>query len=204
MCRNKDYHGSVKLGQVELSEASEQELMKRMTLISHNSYLFKGSLRDNLIMGKEEAADDELWQVLEKVKLKEFVKASDSGLDMELSEGGSNLSGGQRQRLALARAILHDSPVYIFDEATSNIDVESENDLMKLIISMTEDRQNKKTIILISHRLANVTRADNIYVMKKGKLVQSGKHEFLIREEGIYKKLWDEQQALEDLYKEGA
>ena len=204
MCRNKDYHGSVKLGQVELSEASEQELMKRMTLISHNSYLFKGSLRDNLIMGKEEAADDELWQVLEKVKLKEFIKASDSGLDMELSEGGSNLSGGQRQRLALARAILHDSPVYIFDEATSNIDVESENDLMKLIISMTEDRQNKKTIILISHRLANVTRADNIYVMKKGKLVQSGKHEFLIREEGIYKKLWDEQQALEDLYKEGA
>lgn len=178
--------------------------MKRMTLISHNSYLFKGSLRDNLIMGKEEAADEELWQVLEKVKLKEFVKVSDSGLDMELSEGGSNLSGGQRQRLALARAILHDSPVYIFDEATSNIDLESENDLMKLIISMTEDRQNKKTIILISHRLANVTRADNIYVMKKGKLVQSGKHEFLIKEAGIYKKLWDEQQALEGLYKEGA
>ena len=204
MCRNKDYHGSVKLGQVELSGTSEQELMKRMTLISHNSYLFKGSLRDNLIMGKEEAADEELWQVLEKVKLKEFVKASDSGLDMELSEGGSNLSGGQRQRLALARAILHDSPVYIFDEATSNIDVESENDLMKLIISMTEDRQNKKTIILISHRLANVTRADNIYVMKKGKLVQSGKHEFLIKEAGIYKKLWDEQQILEGLYKEGA
>ena len=204
MCRNKDYHGSVKLGQVELSGTSEQELMKRMTLISHNSYLFKGSLRDNLIMGKEEAADEELWQVLEKVKLKEFVKASDSGLDMELSEGGSNLSGGQRQRLALARAILHDSPVYIFDEATSNIDVESENDLMKLIISMTEDRQNKKTIILISHRLANVTRADNIYVMKKGKLVQSGKHEFLIKEAGIYKKLWDEQQTLEGLYKEGA
>ena len=204
MCRNKDYHGSVKLGQVELSGTSEQELMKRMTLISHNSYLFKGSLRDNLIMGKEEAADEELWQVLEKVNLKEFVKASDSGLDMELSEGGSNLSGGQRQRLALARAILHDSPVYIFDEATSNIDVESENDLMKLIISMTEDRQNKKTIILISHRLANVTRADNIYVMKKGNLVQSGKHEFLIKEAGIYKKLWDEQQILEGLYKGGA
>ena len=204
MCRNKNYHGSVKLGQVELSEASEQELMKRMTLISHNSYLFKGSLRDNLTMGKEEAADEELWQVLEKVNLKEFVKASDSGLDMELSEGGSNLSGGQRQRLALARAILHDSPVCIFDEATSNIDVESENDLMKLIVSMTEDRQNKKTIILISHRLANVIRADNIYVMKKGNLVQSGKHEFLIKEAGIYKKLWDEQQALEGLYKEGA
>lgn len=204
MCRNKDYHGSVKLGQVELSGTSEQELMKRMTLISHNSYLFKGSLRDNLIMGKEEAADEELWQVLEKVKLKEFVKASDSGLDMELSEGGSNLSGGQRQRLALARAILHDSPVYIFDEATSNIDVESENDLMKLIISMTEEEQNRKTIILISHRLANVTKADNIYVMKKGKLVQSGKHEFLIKEAGIYKKLWDEQQTLEGLYKEGA
>ena len=155
-------------------------------------------------MGKEEAADEELWQVLEKVNLKEFVKASDSGLDMELSEGGSNLSGGQRQRLALARAILHDSPVCIFDEATSNIDVESENDLMKLIVSMTEDRQNKKTIILISHRLANVIRADNIYVMKKGNLVQSGKHEFLIKEAGIYKKLWDEQQALEGLYKEGA
>ena len=113
--------------------------MKRITLISHNSYIFKGSLRENLMLGKMDAGEEELWDVLRKVNLYDFVK-TESGLDLELLEAGTNLSGGQRQRLALARALLHDSPVYIFDEATSNIDVESENDIMGLILLMTRDK----------------------------------------------------------------
>ena len=116
-----------------------------------------------------------------------------------LSEKGSNLSGGQCQRLALARALLHDSPVYIFDEATSNIDVESENDIMEEIRALA----GKKTVILISHRLANVTGSDNIYVMDQGTIVQSGKHEELLEKGGTYKVLWNAQQSLEN-YGKGA
>lgn len=131
--RNKNYQGSIRIGKAELSDIAESELMKRITLISHNSYIFKGSLRENLMLGKMDAGEEELWDVLRKVNLYDFVK-TESGLDLELLEAGTNLSGGQRQRLALARALLHDSPVYIFDEATSNIDVESENDIMGLIL----------------------------------------------------------------------
>lgn len=200
MCRNKGYTGSVKIGNVDLLNANESEVMQTITLVSHNSYLFKGTLKENLLLGKKNATEEELWQVLRKVKLEQFVKNSEEGLEMPLLEGGVNLSGGQRQRLALARAILHDSKIYIFDEATSNIDVESENDLMQLIISMTEDKQ--KTILLISHRLANVVRADNIYVMDHGNLVQSGTHDSLVKENGTYQTLWNEQQALENLYQE--
>lgn len=200
MCRNKGYTGSVKIGNVDLLNADESEVMQTITLVSHNSYLFKGTLKENLLLGKKNATEEELWQVLRKVKLEQFVKNSEEGLEMPLLEGGVNLSDGQRQRLALARAILHDSKIYIFDEATSNIDVESENDLMQLIISMTEDKQ--KTILLISHRLANVVRADNIYVMDHGNLVQSGTHDSLVKENGTYQTLWNEQQALENLYQE--
>ena len=200
MCRNKGYTGSVKIGNVDLLNADESEVMQTITLVSHNSYLFKGTLKENLLLGKKNATEEELWQVLRKVKLEQFVRNSEDGLEMPLLEGGGNLSGGQRQRIALARAILHDSKIYIFDEATSNIDVESENDLMQLIISMTEDKQ--KTILLISHRLANVVRADNIYVMDHGNLVQSGTHDSLVKENGTYQTLWNEQQALENLYKE--
>lgn len=198
--RNRNYKGSVKIGNAELSEISESELMKKITLISHNSYIFKGTVRDNLIMGKQDANDSNLWEALEKVRLSEFVN-SEGGLEMQLLEGGANLSGGQRQRLALARAVLHDSPIYIFDEASSNIDAESENDIMKLIISMSENK--RKTVIMISHRLANTVSADNIYVMKSGSIVQSGTHNDLLCCDGIYKKLWDEQQVLENLIKEG-
>lgn len=200
MCRNKGYTGSVKIGNVDLSKADESDVMQKITLVSHNSYLFKGTLKENLLLGKKSATEEELWQVLRKVKLEQFVRNSEDGLEMPLLEGGGNLSGGQRQRIALARAILHDSKIYIFDEATSNIDVESENDLMQLIISMTEDKQ--KTILLISHRLANVVRADNIYVMDHGNLVQSGTHDSLVKENGTYQTLWNEQQALENLYME--
>lgn len=202
MCRNKGYTGSVTIGGTELSKASEKDVMERMTLVSHNSYLFKGTVKENLLLGNPHATDEDLWEVLERVKLKAFVMVSEEGLNMPVLEGGANLSGGQRQRLALARGILHDSKVYIFDEATSNIDVESENDLMGLILSMAKDTQSKKTVLLISHRLANVIRSDRIYVLDHGNLVQAGTHEALIKTQGTYKTLWDEQHSLESLYEE--
>ena len=197
MGRNKGYSGRVSFGGKELSCVSEKELMQRITLISHNSYLFKGTVRDNLLMGNPEATDDALWGVLKKVKLSDFLR-SEGGLDLPLTEGASNLSGGQRQRLALARALLHDSPIYIFDEATSNIDVESENDIMELVREMA----HKKTVVLISHRLANVVDADNIYVLERGNVVQSGTHKDLLAHEGVYGTLWDSQQVLESITKE--
>lgn len=198
MGKNKGYEGSVTIGNKELKSLNEDSLLKNVTYISHQSYLFKGTVRDNLLMGKADAGDKELWEILKRVKLKEFLKA-ENGLDTMLSEKGSNLSGGQCQRLALARALLHDSPVYIFDEATSNIDVESENDIMEEIRALA----GKKTVILISHRLANVTGSDNIYVMDQGTIVQSGKHEELLEKDGTYKVLWNAQQSLEN-YGKGA
>ena len=173
--------------------------MKNITYVSHQSYLFKGSVKENLRMGKREASDKELWEVLERVKLADFLKSA-NGLDTFLMEKGANLSGGQRQRLALARALLHDSPVYIFDEATSNIDVESENDIMREIHVLAEQQ---KTVILISHRLANVTASDNIYVMDRGNVAESGSHEELLAEGGIYAGLWNTQQSLERYGKGG-
>ena len=124
--KNRGYRGKVLVGGVSLSDISEEELMKNITYINHQSYLFRGTVRDNLLMGKPNAADAELWEALRRVDLDGFLK-NEEGLSTKIEEKGSNLSGGQCQRLALARALLHDSPVYIFDEATSNIDVESEN-----------------------------------------------------------------------------
>ena len=160
MGRNNNYIGSLKIGGTELSQISEESLMKNITYISHNSYLFKGTVRDNLLMGDPNADDDTLWKTLEKTNCADFLRA-ENGLDTMLSENAANLSGGQRQRLALARALLHNSPIYIFDEATSNIDAESENKIMEQISRLTET----KTVILISHRLANLVGADKIYVM---------------------------------------
>lgn len=191
--RNQGYGGSVKIGGVELSDIREEDLMKNITYVSHQSYLFKGTVRENLLMGKPDAPDPDLWAVLERVNLADFLR-DEQGLDTVLSEKASNLSGGQCQRLALARALLHDSPVYIFDEATSNIDVESENDIMREIHSLA----GKKTVILISHRLANVTASDNIYVMEKGKVAENGSHEELLARNGVYAGLWNVQQSLEN------
>ncbi len=198
MGRNQGYSGSVEIGGKELKDISETSLMKHVTYVSHQSYLFKGTVRDNLLMGKPDAADSELWEVLEQVKLAGFLKG-ERGLDTCLAEKAANLSGGQRQRLALARALLHDSSIYIFDEATSNIDVESENDIMKEIHALART----KTVILISHRLANVTGSDNIYVMDKGNVRESGRHEELLGRGGVYVKLWDTQQSLEAYGKGG-
>ena len=191
--RNQGYGGSVKIGGVELSDIREEDLMKNITYVSHQSYLFKGTVRENLLMGKPDAPDPDLWAVLERVNLADFLR-KEQGLDTVLSEKASNLSGGQCQRLALARALLHDSPVYIFDEATSNIDVESENDIMREIHSLA----GKKTVILISHRLANVTASDKIYVMEKGKVAENGSHEELLARNGVYAGLWNVQQNLEN------
>ncbi len=193
MGRNRGYRGSVKIGGKELSDIREAELMENITYISHQSYLFKGTVRENLLMGKPDASDRELWAVLERANLAGFLK-SEGGLDTLLMENASNFSGGQRQRLALARALLHDSPVYIFDEATSNIDAESENDIMREIHGLA----GQKTVILISHRLANVTASDNIYVMDAGNVAESGSHEELLAGDGIYAKLWNTQQSLEN------
>ena len=198
MGRNKGYTGAVTIGGAELRDIEEASLMRRITYVSHQSYLFKGTVRDNLLMGKSDASDDGLWSTLTQVNLADFLK-SEAGLDTQLSERGENLSGGQRQRLALARALLHDSPVYIFDEATSNIDVESENDIMAQIHALS----GRKTVLLISHRLANVTASDEIYVLERGNIVQHGTHEALLKQGGAYAALWSAQQALEH-YGEGA
>lgn len=199
MGRNKEYEGSVTIGGKELKIIDEKSLMENITYVSHQSYLFKGTVRDNLLMGYPTASDEELWAVLDRVNLLDFLKG-EKGLDTELNEKASNLSGGQCQRLALARALLHDSPVYIFDEATSNIDIESENDIMAVIHALA----GRKTVILISHRLANVIDSDNIYVMEKGNIKEIGKHEELLEKNGTYAKLWNAQQNLENYGKDGA
>lgn len=193
MGKNKNYIGEITVGEMSLSEIKEDSLMKNFTYISHQSYLFKGTVRENLLMAQPDAKEDALWRVLEKVKLADFLR-SEKGLDTILNEKASNLSGGQCQRLALARALLHDSPVYIFDEATSNIDIESENDIMTQIYELAKE----KTVILISHRLANVTGADNIYVLDRGNIVETGNHKTLLAQRSVYAKLWNSQQELEN------
>lgn len=197
MGKNKGYQGTVKLGEHDLSEIQEESLMKNITYIGFDSYLFKGSVRDNLLMGAPQASDERLWEVLEQVNLANFMRA-ENGLDTALTERGSNLSGGQRQRLALARAVLHDSPIYIFDEATSNVDVESENEIMGQIYNLAQD----KTVILITHRLANALRAGRIYVMQNGSVAESGKHDVLLKQHGQYAQLWNTQSSLEQYGKE--
>lgn len=195
----KNYMGNVTIGGNSLSQISEASLMKHITYVGHNSYLFKGTVRQNLLMGSPDTKDDKLWEVLKEVNLADFLKGED-GLDTKLLEKASNFSGGQCQRLALARALLHDSPVYIFDEATSNIDVESENEIMERIYELAKS----KTVILISHRLANVTGADNIYVLESGNVAECGTHEELLDRHGVYEKLWNAQQELESFGKETA
>ena len=192
MGRNRGYKGTIRIGDIELSDIAESSLMQNITYISHNSYLFQGTIRENLLMGNPNATEDEMWAVLEQTNLAAFLR-SEEGLDTKLAEKASNLSGGQCQRLALARALLHDSPVYIFDEATSNIDVESENDIMEQILLLAK----KKSVLLISHRLANITKADIIYAMEQGEVKECGTHEELLRKNGLYQKMWTTQQRLE-------
>ena len=224
--------GVISINGIPLEECSEESLMRGITYIGSNSYFFKGTVRDNLLMADPSASDDRLRQVLSQCRLNEFLGPEDggeddtrgggagdgargdsargakgskrpygrkgrsrasTGLDTRLTENAQNLSGGQRQRLALARALLHDSPVYIFDEATSNIDVESE----EIILERIRELAGQKTVILISHRLANTREADRIFVMENGKLAESGNHRELMKWGGTYAVLWRTQQKLE-------
>jgi ABC-type transport system involved in cytochrome bd biosynthesis fused ATPase/permease subunit len=199
MGRNQGYFGSLTVGGVELNQISEDSLMKHFTYIGHQSYLFKGTVRENLLMAKPDAEEGTLWEVLEQVHLADFLR-EEKGLDTMLNEKASNFSGGQCQRLALARALLHDSAVYIFDEATSNIDVESETSIMEEIKNLAKT----KTVILISHRLANVVSADQIYVLSNGRIAGFGNHQELLKQNNDYAKLWNVQQKLESYNRGGA
>ena len=192
MGRNRGYRGTVTVGDQELSHIREDHLLEHVTYVGHQSYLFQGTVRDNLRMGCPTADETQMWAVLERVKLADFLRG-EKGLDTPLLERAANLSGGQCQRLALARALLHDSPVYLFDEATSNIDMESENAILAEIQALAQT----KTVLLISHRLANVTRADHINVMEQGNVVEQGTHEKLCQAGGRYQQLWQAQMVLE-------
>lgn len=183
-----NYSGELKLSNYEIKDI---DIYPYMTLVSLESYLFSGSLRDNLAMAKE-VSEQEMNMVLEKVGILDFVKEQ-GGLNMRILEGGKNLSGGQRQRLVLARALLKDSPIYIMDEATSNIDVESENKIMEVLYELSKE----KLVLCISHRLANLIHADQIYCLKDGNIVESGSHEELIQQKGVYCELFNTQKELE-------
>lgn len=194
MKRSKNYSGKIFVGEVDFNEISEKSVMENITYISHSSYIFKGSVRDNLLMAKADARDEELWDVLKKTNLADFFEA-DNGLDFEIAEAGGNLSGGQKQRLALARGLLHDSRFYIFDESTSNIDVESE----EVILEQIKELAKHKGVLMISHRLANVVSSDKIFVLEKGQLKEEGTHEELLAMHGTYIMLWETQQSLENM-----
>lgn len=194
--KNHNYSGSIKVNGTEHRKISSKSLMDNFTMIGHNSWIFKGTVRDNLLMGNPTATDAELLGALDNVNLKNYLE-SQSGLDTRVESNASNFSGGQKQRLALARALLHDTPVYIFDEATSNIDVDSEEAIMTAIKQIAKE----KTVILISHRLANVTDSDAIYMLKDGKIIEKGTHHELMGIKGTYANLFSEQSELENYSK---
>lgn len=197
MGKNKAGHGEVLIGGVQAASLSSEARFEKITCINHDSYLFKGTLRENLQMGKENASDEEMCAALKQVDLYDTVMKK-GGLDMEIKEKAGNLSGGQKQRLALARAILHGTDIYIFDEAASNIDAESENKIMEVVKVLAKT----KTVILISHRLANLLEADQILVMDQGVVAESGTHETLMSKKGYYHTLFESQKQLENYAKE--
>lgn len=190
--RLEGYAGSITVGGQPLSEISLESRMKQITTVGFAARLFKGTVAENLRMAKPDASDEALWQALEQVNLADFLR-SEQGLNTPVAEKGANFSGGQCQRLALARALLHDSPIYILDEATSNIDVESENQIMALVHRLAET----KAVLIISHRLANVTGAKRIYALEEGRVAGCGTHAQLLAACPCYQRLWNSQQALE-------
>lgn len=192
----RSYSGDVLFGNTSLSDISDQNLLQNVTYIGHQAHLFMGSVRSNLAMGNPEATEEQLWHALEQVNLAEFIKSL-GGLDAPVAEKGSNLSGGQRQRLALARALLHNSQMYIFDEATSNIDVESEDVIMQQVHQLAQT----KMVLVISHRLVNVKNADQIVVMQHGRVVGSGTHQELLATNDEYKRMTQAQTELENYVK---
>ena len=188
------YAGSIKLNGVELREIEPESLHRVITHVSASSYIFKGTFRTNLIIGNREVSDYSLWNVLNKCHLDDFV-LEQGGLDAPVSAGGANLSGGQRQRLAIARALLRDTPIYVFDEATSNVDADSERDILTCIQRLSLE----KTVIVISHRLGALVWADNIAVLEHGVLAEQGTHGEMALGQGAYGRLWQQQERMEGL-----
>lgn len=199
MGNNRTSAGKVTIGGVEIKDIAEDALYKKITRVRHDSYLFKGTVFENLLMGntKEDIEEEAMYEALKQVDLYDTIMEK-GGLMMPIEEKASNLSGGQKQRLVLARAILHDSDIYIFDEATSNIDVESEDKIMQVV----QELAKTKLVILISHRLANVVKADQIFVVEKGRVVEKGNHLTLLEKQGTYSKLYGAQQELEKYTKQ--
>ena len=190
---NRSYTGSVTIGGIDLRDISAESLRDTVTYVGFRSFLFAGTVRSNLLMARPGASDDELWEALSRCRIDDFVRRS-GGLDAPVSAEGTNLSGGQRQRLAMARALLHDTPVYIFDEATSNIDADSE----AAIIDAVAELARTKTVVMVSHRLAALRGCDEVYVFEAGRVVQTGTHEELAGQDGPYARLWARQAELED------
>ena len=191
--------GQIFIGDMPIDKMDLKALRRKITRIRHDSYLFAGTIRENLLMGKEDATETQMKEALREVNLSDFVEKS-GGLDFVLLEKASNLSGGQKQRLSLARALLHDTPIYIFDEATSNVDVESENDIMAVVRKLAKT----KTVLLISHRLANVVSADQIYVTKRrNDCRKKDSTKCFDKEDGYYHRLFRQQSALEQVWKGG-
>ncbi len=187
--------GEITLNGVSLAEIAPEELYRHVSLVSAHSHIFKGTLRDNLLMAKPNATVEEIESALKTARLYDFVVGLPNGLETEITENGSSLSGGQKQRLALARVILANRQAIIFDEATSNIDVESEEVIWDAIYDLAET----KTIMVISHRLASVKRAKMIHVFKLGELIESGTHDVLMQQNGVYAHMVSEQQQLESI-----
>ena len=185
------YEGDIKISGKELNDISESSLMDSIVTVGYNSFIFGGSVRENLTMAKKDASESEMISVLQKVKLWDFLQ-KENGLDTKITEQGSNLSGGQRQRLALARALLKDAEMYIFDEASSNIDVESE----KVIMDMIKNLAKSKTVLSISHRMANAVDSDVIYVIENGKIIEKGNHLSLLKDKGRYAEIYTKQEEM--------
>lgn len=190
---NTGYTGDIFIGSVQLRDIAENALNKNMTAVNFDSYIFSSTVRENLLMAKPDADDGEMLEVLKKVNL-DTIDGENNVLDYEIKEAGGNLSGGQRQRLAVARALLHDASIYVFDEVTSNIDSESEEKIMDVIRNLAKE----KTVLMISHRLENVKSADNIILLKNGRIAESGTHEELMNNRGGYYEMYSSQSSLEN------
>lgn len=189
--RKDAYRGSVRIGGVELRDATAASLMRAVTLVPTNGYLFAGTLRENLLLAKPDATDAELLHALDRTRVAAFVRAN-GGLDITINEGGTNLSGGQRQRVCMARALLHDSPIYVFDEATSNVDAASEAAIGEVIASLAGDH----TVIVVAHRLSTIVDADQILVLERGRIAERGTHGELLADMGVYARMWNSQEQL--------
>ena len=184
---------AIDLQSVELRDLSVDAMTSAVSLVSSRSHLFAGTLRENLLMAAPEAADDELWAALELTHIADFVREQPEGLDMPIAPDAANLSGGQRQRLAIARALLHNTPIYVFDEATSSVDAESE----AVILNTIRELAQSATVIMITHRMANAVTADQVVVFDHGRVAETGTHAALMARGGVYADLFRAQQVIE-------